>query len=136
MGLIYFVHEWEPRFNESALLSDGGMLAAVEATNKQIIGLAPVLNSETIEDSVQLLSDNKRAVAVMMKKNGGFTYVFAVEMRGDETTTTFTVRGVTRGRTVEVLGEGRMLVARDGVFKDRFKAWDVHIYRISERALD
>ena len=135
MGLIYFVHEWQPRFNESALLSDVEMLAAVTATNKQIVGLAAVLNSETVEDGVQVLSDNKEeTIAAMMKRNGGVTYVFAVEMRGGDTTTTFTVCGVSGRRTAEVLGENRMLVARDGVFKDRFKAWDVHIYRMGERA--
>ncbi|MHC4676928.1 MAG: hypothetical protein ACYTBZ_30970, partial [Planctomycetota bacterium] len=36
MGLIYFVHEWEPTFNESALLSDAEMLSAVTAINRQI----------------------------------------------------------------------------------------------------
>lgn len=31
MGLIYFVHEWTPEFNESALLSDREMLQTVRA---------------------------------------------------------------------------------------------------------
>src|SRR5208283_2414379 len=47
-GLIYFVHEWKPRFNESALLGDPEMLAAVTALNRQIARLAPVLNSPTV----------------------------------------------------------------------------------------
>ena len=69
MGLIYFVHEWEPRFNESALLSDPAMLSAVTAINRQIIALAPVLNSATIKDGACVSSDNKDVpVAVMMKR--------------------------------------------------------------------
>ncbi len=44
-GLIYFVHQFQPRFNEHALLDDPEMLAAVTAINKQIAELAHVLNS-------------------------------------------------------------------------------------------
>jgi len=39
-GLIYFVHEWQPKFNESALLSDPEMLAAVTKINRRIAELA------------------------------------------------------------------------------------------------
>ena len=70
MGLIYFVHEWEPKFNEFALLSDPAMLLAVTAINRQIIALAPVLNSATIKDGARVSSDNKGVpVAVMMKRH-------------------------------------------------------------------
>lgn len=44
-GLIYFVHEWKPRFNESALLDDPEMLAAVTRINRQIHALALVFNA-------------------------------------------------------------------------------------------
>ena len=44
-GLIYFVHQFKPKFNEHALLDDPEMLAAVTAINRQIRELAPVLNS-------------------------------------------------------------------------------------------
>ena len=44
-GLIYFVHQFKPKFNEHALLDDPEMLAAVTAVNRQIRELAPVLNS-------------------------------------------------------------------------------------------
>ena len=49
MGLIYFVHEWQPKFDEAALLHDPEMLRAVTAINRQITELAPVLNSPTAE---------------------------------------------------------------------------------------
>jgi hypothetical protein len=132
MGLIYFVHEWQPRFNESALLSDAEMLSAVTTTNNQITELAPVLNSPTIEGAADVSSDNKAIpIAIMVKKREGVTYVFAVAMRDGRTDATFAVRGVEGNRSVEVLGEGRTITSRDGVFKDTFSAWDVHLYRIS-----
>jgi hypothetical protein len=133
MGLIYFVHEWEPKFNESALLSDPNMLAEVTAINRQITELAPVLNSPTFEGPAGAPSlDNPSPVATMIKKYGGATYLFAVEMTGKETIATFTIPALKGQRAAEVLGENRSLVSNDGVFKDRFAAWDVHLYRIKE----
>jgi len=131
MGLIYFVHEWQPKFNESALLSDPAMLAAVTAVNQQIIGLAPVLNGPAIEDQASVLSDNADVpIATMTKKHNDITYVFAVNMRGDPATATFTLEGSKGTRTVEVIDEDRSLTSRNGVFKDRFSGWGVHIYRM------
>lgn len=131
MGLIYFVHEWEPRFNESALLSDPEMLTAVTDTNRQIAELASVLNSPTIADGAKVSSDNSAVpVAAMVKKHAGATYVFAVAMRGETTTATFTLQELKGKRTVEVPGENRTLTSQDGVYTDDFKPWDVHLYRI------
>jgi len=133
MGLIYFVHEWQPRFNESAILSDGKMLSAVTAINRQISELAPVLNSPTVNGAVSVSSDNKDVpVAVMAKKYEGARYLFAVGMRDGKTNAKFAVRSLEGKRTVEVLGENRTIISKDGVFRDSFEAWDVHLYRIGE----
>ena len=137
MGLIYFVHEWEPKFNESALLSDPDMLAAVTAINRQIAELAPVLNSPTVAGAANVLSDNNAVpVATMAKTHDGATYVFAVAMRDGQTAATFTVQGLEGQRPVEVIGENRTLASKDGVFKDRFAPWDVHLYRVKERSAE
>ena len=132
MGLIYFVHEWQPKFNEAALLSDPEMLAMVARINGQIAELAPVLNSPTVEAALDVAcSDQNVPVATMVKRYGGAMYVFAVGMRGGETKATFTLSSVPGHKPVEVLGEGRTVTARDGVFADEFKPWDVHLYRIA-----
>ncbi len=131
MGLIYFVHEWKPKFNESALLSNPEMLAAVTKINKQIAELAPVLNSPTITGGAKVSSDNPGApVASMVKKPAGATYVFAVAMRGEATTATFTLKNLQGKKTVEVIGENREVTSQNGIFTDSFKPWDVHLYRI------
>ena len=137
MGLIYFVHEWEPRFNESALLSDAQMLSAVTAINRRILDLAPVLNSPALKDGVTISSDNKEVpVAVMIRKYKRATYLFTVGMRNGRTSATFTVPGLVGENNVEVLGENRTLPAKNGVFKDTFNAWDVHLYRIKQSNAD
>ena len=131
MGLIYFVHEWKPRFNEHALLDDPEMLAAVTKINNQIHELAPVLNSPTVEDAATVESSSEEVpIALMVKKQGGATYVFAVGMRNAPTKGVFEVNGLPKTSTAEVMGEGRTISVEEGRFEDSFESYDVHLYRI------
>ena len=135
MGLIYFVHEWQPKFNESALLSDPEMLAAVTQINRQIGELAPVLNSPTVRDAVTVATgDPNVPVATMAKRREDATYLFAVAMREGRTQAQFAVQGLGGNQTIEVLGESRTLAGTGGAFKDDFQPWDVHLYRIVTKA--
>jgi hypothetical protein len=133
-GLIYFVHEWTPRFNESALLNDPEMLAAVTAINRQITRLAPVLNSPTIANAVTVHSENPPVpIAVMAKRMDGALYLFAVGMREGKTTASFGLPGLSGELKVEVLDENRTLKTDHGVFRDDFQSWDAHLYRVLSR---
>ena len=132
-GLIYFVHEWKPEFNEAALLADRQMCSAVSRINHRVQTLASVLHEPTIPDGVTVRSRNNKApVAVMMKRRGSVTYVFAVVMRDRSTQARFTVSGLRGTHPVDVLDEGRTLRAVDGTFTDAFQPWDVHLYRIED----
>jgi len=129
-GLIYFVHQFKPKFIEAALLQDAELLPAVTELNRQIAELAPVLNSPTLRDAATVQSKNPAApIAVMVKRHEGTTYLFAVAMRNETTTATFTLQQMAGEKTVEVLGENRSLAAKDGSFTDRFAPWEVHLYR-------
>jgi hypothetical protein len=130
-GLIYFVHQFAPHFDEHALLDDPTMLAAVTAINQQIHTLAPVLNSPTLADAATAASSNRQCpVDIMVKKHGGATYLFAVGMRNAATTGTFAVQGLVRNATVTVIGEDRTLPIHNGQFTDTFAPYAVHIYQI------
>lgn len=131
-GLIYFVHEWQPRFDESALLHDPEMLAGVTKINRQITRLAPLLNRPTLKDTVAVASENNNAVpiAVMTKRSADAHYVFACAMREGKTTATFRVTGMKADADVEVADENRRLELVGDAFRDEFQPWDVHIYRI------
>lgn len=130
-GLIYFVHEWEPRFNEAALLADAEMLEAVTRINRRIEQLAPVLNGPTISGGVSVVSSRPDTpIATMMKRHEGRTYIFAVAMREAATSAEFRIEGLPGARTVAVLDEDRTLESTDGAFADRFAPWDVHLYEI------
>lgn len=130
-GLIYFVHQFEPRFIEAALLEDPEMLAGVTTINRQVHELAPVLNSPTVERGGAVTSsDPEVPIALMVKRHEGATYAFAVGMRNAPARGTFTIQGLPETARVEVLGEDRTIEARAGGFEDDFGPCDVHLYRI------
>jgi hypothetical protein len=131
-GLIYFVHEWKPDFSEPGVLRHPEQVTAITEVNKQITALAPVLNSPTIAGGVTVRSsDDKAPVAVMMKQLGGVTYVFAVAMRDQECTATFRFAKAAGGDAkAEVLDEGRTVEVKGGAFEDKFKGYEVHLYKI------
>jgi hypothetical protein len=130
-GLIYFVHQFKPKFIEAGLLADKEMLDKVTETNRQIHKLAPVLNSPTFADGFSVKSSSADVpVEALIKRRGGSVYVFAVGMRDGKTLATFTIAGMKGQSKVEVIDEARTLNMRDGVFEDRFDAWHVHLYRI------
>jgi len=132
MGLIYFVHEWHPKFNESALLSDPQMLAAVTKINRRITSLAPVLNTPTIKTGLDISLDNKDVpVAVTMKKSKNSLYIFAVCRRDNSTQATFTLSDLPGTHNIKVLDENRSLKTQNGIFTDHFQPWDVHLYQIN-----
>jgi len=134
-GLIYFVHQFKPTFREAALLDDPDMLAAVTALNRQITELAPVLNSPTLRDIATVKSENAEVpVDLMVKQYKGATYLFAVGMRDGATKAAFKLGDATEGKAVEVLGENRTVVVKNGSFNDRFDPWDVHLYRLSNES--
>ncbi|MBN1817371.1 MAG: hypothetical protein JW828_08420 [Sedimentisphaerales bacterium] len=130
-GLIYFVHEWEPRFNESALLDDPEMLAEVTQINRQIHALAPLLNSPSKEAKVSVrANDSAVPIASVVKANGGELYLFTAAMRPGITDVTFALSNPSGKTDVEVLGENRTLSIQGNNFMDHFDTWDVHLYRI------
>jgi hypothetical protein len=129
-GLIYFAHQFKPKFIEAGLLADEAMLAKITETNKQIHRLAPVLNSPSVAGGVAVTSPAEVPVESVVKRYGGAVHVFAVGMRDGKATATFAVAGM-KGRTkAEVIDEDRTVDVNDGMFRDTFQPWDVHLYKI------
>lgn len=126
-GLIYFVHQFKPRFREAALFDDPEMLAAVTKLNREITALAAVIKSPPITGSETIRpADPKAAVATITRRHQGSTYLFAVSMQ----TNAATVRFAASSGIAEVLHENRKIAVEAGNFTDRFEPWAVHLYRI------
>jgi hypothetical protein len=130
-GIIYFCHQFKPRFIEAGLLAEPEILASVTRTNDQIQRLAPVLNSPTLSNVVTVESPAHRPVEAICKRRGAI-YLFAVAMRGAETTATFQLREGPADAEVEVIDEDRKIMLSDGRFADRFPAWGVRLYKIAD----
>ncbi|HTL18782.1 MAG TPA: hypothetical protein VL793_16210 [Patescibacteria group bacterium] len=131
-GLIYFVHEFKPKFREAALLDDLETLEAVTSLNQQLAELAPVLNESTLLDQAEIRPLNgSMSVKSMLKKHNNTIYLFAVEMSGSDASADFVLKGADAPSTAEVLGENRSLPIARGVFTDSFKPWDVHLYKLN-----
>ncbi len=134
-GLIYFVHQFKPRFIEAALLADAEMLAAVTKINARIRELAPVINAAPPAAGAEATvtsSARHVPIATMTRRHGAATYVFAVSMRRGKTTGAFRVPGLGAGAKAEVLGEGRSVAAPHGRFTDAFAGYDVHLYKLAD----
>jgi hypothetical protein len=130
-GFIYFVHQFQPRFNEHALLDDAEMLKAVTALNRQIQELAPVINDKDADGLASVKSAHSDVpIDIMVRRKDGTTYIFAVGMRNGTTKATFQVKDLTGAATVAVLGENRRIKVDHGQFEDGFQPFGVHLYAI------
>ena len=131
MGIIYFVHEWQPETDTRKLLHDPEMLEAVTALNSEIHALAPVINSPTVLFGAEVTTSQLDVpVAVMVKRYDGATYLFAAGMRSGGTIASFLVSGLADRATAEVIGENRHITVAKGAFQDTFNPYDVHLYKI------
>jgi hypothetical protein len=133
-GFGYFCHEWSPSFAEAAWLQRyPAMTTAITAINAEIKSLAPVLNSPTVKNMATVTAANWRAKPrMMMKVQGGNTYVFMTHMANFASKDTFKITGLSSASaTATVLSEGRTIPVTNGVFVDSAAAYGVHLYRIS-----
>ena len=130
-GLIYFVHEWEPGFNEKALLDDPVMLAAVTTTNREIHALARVINSEVLPDAATVTAPvDGEPIHITVRSHGGHHHVLTVNTLPTEVKARISLsRAPPASLRVQVLGEQRSLRAQGGSFEDTFAPWEVHLYR-------
>jgi hypothetical protein len=127
MGIGYFVHQFTPTFDEKALLDDATMKPAVAAIDQQVHDLAPTLNTPPITNAVSEQSSSK--VDVLVKRQGGHLYVFAVSMTSTQTTATFTLSHDAL-TTATALGENRSVPIASNAFTDTFAAYAVHLYQL------
>jgi len=131
-GIVYFAHQFQPKFIEAGLLEYPEIVEGVRNLDQEIKQLAPVLNSQPVDDAATVtVSDKGTKVACTCRCHAGALYVFAVATGNAPVKATFKVPGLASGRKVEVLGEERSLKAGDGGFADAFDGYAVHLYRVS-----
>ena len=125
-GLIYFVHQFKPTFDEHALLDDPEMLAAVTKLNTQIQSLSDLIQSPDLPGLVSVSSTQAPVDAVVKKGK----VILSVGMRNAATRATFSGALLRGAKQVEVVDEARTIPVVGGKFEDDFKAYQPHIYRV------
>ena len=133
-GIVYFVHQFEPRFVEASLLEDEALSQAVSGVNAEVLSLASVINASESRVSVRATSAAADTpVDTLATRYEGVVYIFAVAMRDTAGDVTFELDGVVDGDVVEAIGEGRQLSADAGGFRDTFGGYGAHLYRVGNR---
>ena len=129
-GIFWFCHRWQDKklTSDAMPITDPKVGAAVKAINSELHSLAAVINSAEQKD---LVSVGGAEIDLGVRDYDGATYIFAVERGNKSGKARFVVKGLVDG-TVEVMGEDRELVVKDGVFEDEFSAFDTNIYKITK----
>lgn len=130
-GIIYFAHEFEPRFVEASVFAYPEIEAAVKAINAEVLTHAKVLAGETLPDAVTVKAE--ASVAVLCKRDGRDLVLFTASMTGAPVEAAFTLQRPRRAGQLDVLGEKRKVEITDGRFTDTFAGYGVHHYRLSAR---
>jgi hypothetical protein len=141
----YFTHAWAPSFTEFAPTAE--MQAELRRLNTQVTKLAPFILAPKAKAivSMTLAGDLERGFKATELK--GTLTIFAqnrdlgpdaeklkqfdpINPRSGKAT--FTVAGLKSGAEIEVVDEGRTIVAEDGKFTDEFGPLAEHIYQIKQ----
>jgi len=143
-GLVYFCHQFQPKFIEAGLLADEEMARAVGEINRQVRELAAAINSPAVSGGVSVecepadvAKDLAQAmstgpIAAVVKRHAGAVYLFAVRMEPRPAQATFRIAGLNGKAKIEVIGEDRSIDSDGGQFADRFEPYGVHLYRVRQ----
>lgn len=129
-GVIYFAHEFAPKFIEAGLLAHPEIAAAVKQVNAEVLAVAAILNGPTVEQVVRVDAGKDGEVVVLCKQDGKDLVLFTASMRAVACQASFTVKGRQSSAKVEVLGEKRECKVDGGKFTDEFGSYAIHHYRL------
>ena len=130
-GILYFAHEFKPRFREDAIFRYPDIVEEVTRTNRLIASLSPVLKSPSLNGTLQINSETP--IATLEKVYENKIYIFAVAMQNYPSAVRITADGL-HDATARVIGENRSLTVSRGTFEDQFEGYGVHLYEIEGQA--
>ena len=127
-GIIYFSHQFKPKFIEAGLLADQEMAREVKSINQQIHQLAPVLNQPDVNHLASVESLGREIpIDFMVKQHADKTYIFAASMRDSKSDVLIKLQDKSV-KKVKVVGENRSIETHEGQWTDQFIGYGVHIY--------
>jgi hypothetical protein len=131
-GIMYFTHAWRPAFNEFEPTEE--MRAELKRLNEQITRLTPAIMADEFKGKVAIAFDGDLHGEVMAREHEGSIYLFVnnLDLKWRPGKAQISVEGLKKGTKIEVIDEGREIVAEDGRFGDDFEPLAVHLYRFSK----
>lgn len=137
-GILYFVHQFEPRFVEATWFESPDIAAAIGRINAEVQGLAKVILSPASSDiaSIVVRDENQKlvssaSISATSRRQGCRLYVFAASMSNKPLRAGINLRQASE--TLDVIGEDRRLPAKGNGFEDDFGPYAVHLYASSVR---
>jgi hypothetical protein len=137
-GIIYFVHQFEPRFVEATWFESPDIAAAISRINAQVQDLAKVILSPASGEiaSIALRDKNREFVppaniSVTSRRQGCKLYVFAASLSNKPLRAGINLRQAPG--MLDVIDEDRRLPAKGNGFEDDFEPYAVHLYVSSVR---
>jgi hypothetical protein len=137
----YFTHAWFPEFKEFAPTAE--MQEELGRLNSQLSRLAPVILAPPAGKKIEMNFSHNLNSHFKATETGGRIYIFAQNIdlgpgaeQGKQFepihprngVATFLVEGLKAGAKIEVIDEGRTIVAEKGSFTDAFNPLAEHIY--------
>ncbi len=132
-GIFYFCHRWtgegstKKAYADNMPIQDKVLGEGIKKINDELQQLAPVINSPSQDNLVRAANAE---IDLGARVHEGKTYLFAVERGNRGSEAEFTVDGISDGK-VEVIGEDREIVMKNGRFSDQFTPFQTHLYRIT-----
>lgn len=131
-GIIYFIHQFEPRFKEASLLEDEELLPAVTALNRQIQQLAPVLNSPSLAEAVVVQpSGAASSIEVMAKRHQDSLYLFVANMGPEPASATLQLQmPIATSAVLETIDGASPEPLRDSNVSLDMEGYGIGLYRV------
>lgn len=141
----YFTHAWFPEFKEFAPTVD--MQAELKRLNAQLTRLTPAILAPRSKTNIEMKLGDELNGQFKVTETEDHLYIFALNMdlgpgadqakqfdpihpRGGHAV--FRMAGLKRGTKIEVVDEGRSIIARKGSFSDEFAPLAEHVYKIAK----
>jgi len=133
-GIVYFVHQFKPRFVEASWFEDPRLAEAIRKINAQVQGMARIINSPATHDVANVTVRNMRGkghardVAITSRRSGCSIYVFATSLVDMPLEVEVQLHDFNAVNNVDVLDEGRSIKVKGGRFRDEYPPYGVRLY--------
>lgn len=131
-GIIYFAHEFEPKFVEAGLLQHEDVRDGVTTLNAEITKLAHVLNSEQVGNAVDIQCKPDDAVAVRAHRMKDGLYLFVASLQPTAIEAKLKVNKQSSGKVHSLDGQP-VQALRGGMFALELAPYGIARFRITRQ---